>query len=111
MRQRTVTTSPRRVELELFGHVPLVHVVLDADRTGDDPADARGHHGQRVAEEEEDEGLVLGEDLLHPIVGTLALALQARPPSALEELVDLGVGVGDEIELVGPVWDECQIEY
>src|SRR5260370_1035980 len=80
-----LTPSLRHVELKALGHVPFVRVVVDADRTGHDPAHAGGDDGQGVAEEQEDEGLVLGEDLLQAVVDALALALRAGPAPPLEQ--------------------------
>src|SRR3990170_4705497 len=71
-------TSPRRVALEVLRHVPLVEVVPDAVRPRDDPPHARRDHRQRVPEVEEDDRLVLGEDLLEPVVVRLPLLLDAR---------------------------------
>src|SRR3989449_3760408 len=90
----------RRVALELLRDVPLVEVVADPVRRRDDPAPARGDDRERVAEEQEDDRLVLGEDLLEPGVGFLPLLLVAGHASLLEQRVHLGVRVRDVIELV-----------
>src|SRR5262245_900908 len=76
---------------------PLVEVVIDADRRRHDAADSRGDHREPVAEVQEYDRLVVGEDLLQAIVVLLALGLDARAPPLLEQLVHLGVGVADAV--------------
>jgi len=84
-----------------LGNEPLVEVVLDADRRRHDAAHAGRDHRQLFAEVEEDDRLVLGQDLLEPIVVFLALRFDVRLLALLQEVVDFRIGVLDAVELVG----------
>ena len=90
-----------RIALQCLRHEPIDEVVADPRRRRHDSAHAGGHRGERIIEVEEDEGLVLGENLLDPVVGGHALLLVAAGAALLEERVHLGVRIGDLVELIG----------
>src|SRR4029453_15270584 len=91
---------PRRIALHGPGDVPLVEVLANAVRRRHDPADPRRDHRQGVPEVQEDDRLVLGQNLLKPVVVLLSLGLDAGGAPLLQHLVGLGIRVADAVEIV-----------
>src|SRR5437899_11078479 len=78
---------PGRIAMQAQRDKPLVEVVVDADRRGHDAAHPRRDDREPVTKIQEHDRLVVGQDLLQPIVVLLAVGLDARTPPFLEELV------------------------
>src|SRR5499426_3858010 len=91
---------PRRIALQGPGDVPLVEVVANAVRRRDNATNPRRDHRQGVPEEEEDDRLVLGQNLLKPVVVLLPLRLDAGDAPLFQHLVRFGVRVPDAIQVV-----------
>src|SRR5262249_28274438 len=90
----------RGIALQRLRYAPGDEGVGNARRLRLESAHAGRDGGERIIEIEEDERLILGEDLLDAMVDGDALLLGARGPPLLQEGVDLGVRVGDLIELI-----------
>src|SRR5262249_5092273 len=81
---------PRRIALQGLGDVPLVEVVANAVRRRHDATNPRRDHRQGVPEKQEDDGLVLGQNLLKSIVVLLPLRLDAGGAPLFEHIVVRG---------------------
>src|SRR5580765_8457319 len=90
-----------RITMQIQRDEPLVEVVVDPDRRRHDTPNPGGDDREPVAEVEEHDRLVLGQNFLQPIVVLLAVGLDTRASSLLEQLVHLGVRVADAVQLVG----------
>src|SRR6185503_15825278 len=100
------STSARRrstggVPLQVLRDEPVGLVPADAGGPGFDAEDAVGGDRQRIAPVEEDQRLVLGQHLVQPVVEAGAIGLHAGGAAGLQERVDLGVLVGDVVQVVG----------
>src|SRR5437763_3919468 len=101
-----VRPPPRRsaggVALKVLGYEPVGEVPLDPGRAGVDAEDPVGDDRQRIAPVEEDDRLVVGQHLVQTMIEAHALRLVAGRAAGLEQRVDLGIGVRDVVEVVGP---------
>src|SRR3972149_11090196 len=70
-RSIVIASRPDPVFLQGRGDVPLDEVIRDPGRGRHDPAETVLDHRQRLGDEKEDVRLLLGQDLLDPVVRLL----------------------------------------